>query len=175
MASDFSNKDFKDFINSPTQLPPESLNRHIQGLVKKDLNPDFKVVFFKLFSIQAFIGILTMLFCPQFEMSLTNQDQLFHYFHHTFGVYGCFAVCGVLFIGTGAIFASHLLNINEVRKVRSHRILYYFSLTGLAVSFFLFLGAQVYFEMLAAWMFGAIVGGVSLFEFNCVLRDKFWL
>ena len=109
MTDPFNNKDYEDFINSEGSMPPQELDTKIISFVRYDLSPDMKIVFSKLLGIQAFVGVLTLLFCPQFELSLTNNHDLYHYFHYTFGTYGCFAICGALFIGSGAIFASYLL------------------------------------------------------------------
>ena len=69
-------------MNSKGVNPPEDLSERILSFVQSDLNPSHKIVFTKLLAIQGFIGFLTLLFCPQFNLSLTNNFELFHYFHH---------------------------------------------------------------------------------------------
>ena len=69
-------KDFLDFINSKGVNPPEELSNKILSFVKADLNPSHQIVFSKILSIQAFIGFLTLVFCPQFDHSLTNNYEL---------------------------------------------------------------------------------------------------
>ena len=111
-------KDFQDFLNSKGVNPPNELSNKILSFVQADLNPSHKVVFFKLLLIQAFIGFLTLAFCPQFNFSLTNSFDLFHYFHHKFGENICMAICGSIFIGSGAVFAAYLLKSAEIRKIK---------------------------------------------------------
>ena len=71
-------KDFQDFMNSKGVNPPEELSNRILSFVQADLNPAHKVVFSKLLAIQAFIGFLTLTFCPQFNLSLTNTVIAIH-------------------------------------------------------------------------------------------------
>ena len=173
MTDPFNNKDYEDFINSEGIMPPKELDAKIINFVKYDLNPDMKIVFSKLLGIQAFVGILTLLFCPQFELSLTNNHDLYHYFHYTFGTYGCFAICGALFIGSGAIFASYLLKKSEVKKIRSNKSLCYLVISLIAVSLFILFGAEIYLTAALAWLIGAILGGLLMVEINGFFRDSF--
>jgi len=167
--------EFNDFINAKEVNPPEHLDRSILNFVKDDLDPAHKMVFAKLLAIQAFIGFLTLLFCPQFNLSLTNNYELFHYFHHNFGIYICSAICGSIFIGSGTIFASYLLTPYEIKKIKDSEFLYYFALSLIAVSLFIFLGTNVYLGIVISWMLGAIIGGVLLFEVNRSIRLKLTL
>lgn len=173
MSDLFDNKDYEDFINSEGIMPPKELNAKIINFVRYDLNPDMKIVFSKLLGIQAFIGVLTLLFCPQFKLSLTNNYDLYHYFHYTFGTYGCFTICGALFIGSGAIFASYLLKKSEVKKIRSNKSLCYLAISLIAVSLFILFGAEIYLTAALAWLIGAILGGLLMVEINGFFRDSF--
>ncbi|MCP3931546.1 MAG: hypothetical protein GY705_20875 [Bacteroidetes bacterium] len=173
MTDPFCNKDYEDFINSDGIMPPQELDTKIINFVRYDLNPDMKIVFSKLLGIQAFVGVLTLLFCPQFELSLTNNHDLYHYFHYTFGTYGCFAICGALFIGSGAIFASYLLKKSEVKKIRSNKSLCYLAISLIAVSLFILFGAEIYLAAALAWLIGAILGGLLMVEINGFFRDSF--
>ena len=89
-------KEWQEFTNSTSQVPNE-LKQSVHQKIAEKLNPAKHILFSKLALIQAFIGTLTLLFCPQFKFSLTANDQLYHYFHHTFGHYGCMIACGALF------------------------------------------------------------------------------
>jgi len=174
MTDPFNNKDYEDFLNSEGIGPSKELDDKIINYVKYDMNPDMKIVFVKLLGIQTFIGILTLLFCPQFEISLTNNHDLYHYFHYTFGTYGCFAICGALFVGSGAIFASYLLKKSEVRKIRSNKSLCYLAISLIAVSLFILFGAEVYLTAALAWLVGAVLGGLLMVEVNGIFRDSFF-
>tara|TARA_R110002072_G_scaffold534_6_gene4082 strand:- start:256267 stop:256788 length:522 start_codon:yes stop_codon:yes gene_type:complete len=162
--------EYKDFLESETHSPSAELSNTILHKVRQDLNPTHTVVFSKLLGTQLFIGVLTLLFCPQFNLSLTNNYDLFHYFHHTFGEKICMAICGFIFIGSGAVFASYLLKSNEITKIKESRFLYYFSITTIALSTFLILGAQTYLYLSLYWFMGASFGGLITFEINRIIR-----
>jgi hypothetical protein len=164
-------KDFLDFINSSdTTSPPEHLNKKILNFIKHDLNPTHKIVFSKLLAIQAFIGTLTLIFCPQFNLSLTNNYELFHYFHHKFGENICMAICGSIFIGTGAMFATSLLKSSEINKIKESRFLYYTSISIFALSIFFLLGSEIYLILAAYWLLGSTAGGLIVFEASRFIR-----
>lgn len=163
------NKDYNDFLQE-TKKTTANLDKSILDMVHLDLNPSHKVVFFKLTLIQGFIGFLTMLFCPQFNFSLTNNFDLFHYFHQTFGHSVCMVICGCIFLGSGAVFASYILTQGEINKIRNSRFLYYMGLSILAVSGFMLFGAEIYLNLLAFWLIGAIGGGIALFELSRLSR-----
>jgi len=163
-------KDFLDFMNSKGNNPPEELSDKILSFVKNDLNPSHQIVFSKLLGIQGFIGFLTLIFCPQFDLSLTNNYDLFHYFHHKFGENICIAICGSIFIGSGALFATYILKSNEIRIIKESRILYYSSISIIALSSFLILGSEVYLNLALYWLVGATIGGLSVFELSRVVR-----
>lgn len=165
-------KDFLDFINSKGVNPPEELSNKILSFVKADLNPSHQIVFSKILSIQAFIGFLTLVFCPQFDHSLTNNYELFHYFHHKFGESICMALCGSIFVGSGALFAAYLLKPVEVRKVKESKFLYYTFISILALSSFFVLGSEIYLNLASYWLLGAIIGGLLIFELNRLIRKE---
>ena len=165
-------KDFQDFMNTKGANPPEELTNKILSFVKNDLNPSHKIVFSKLLGIQAFIGLLTMTFCPQFSLSLTNRFELFHYFHHQFGENICMAICGSIFIGSGAIFAAYFLKASEVRKIKESTLLYYTCVSIVALTFFFILGSEVYLTLTLSWLFGATLSGSIVFEVNRLIRNS---
>lgn len=173
MNDPFNNDDFQDFLHSRGNGPSAELDRDIVHFVQKDLGSEHKIVFAKLLVIQAFVGSLTLLFCPQFEFSFTNNHQLYHYFHYTFGTYICFSVCGALFIGSGAIFAAYLLKKSEIRKIKNSWFFYYLFLSIIAAGVFFFFGANIYLAALGPWLLGAIMGGILMLELNSYFRYFF--
>lgn len=165
-------KDFRDFIQTKTS-PSTELDQRVLSFVSEDLNPSHQKVFFKLTAVQGFIGFLTMLFCPQFNFSLTNNYDLFHYFHMNYGHQVCMVLCGSIFLGSGAIFANIILSQGEINTIRKSRFLYYSALSIVAVSTFMLFGAEVYINMVTFWLIGAIGGGMLLFELNRLLAKSF--
>lgn len=164
-------KDFKSFENDEL-TPSIELDRKILSYVQSDLNPGHLFVFIKLLMIQGFIGTLTLLFCPQFNLSLTNNYQLFHYFHHRFGEYVCMMICGSIFIGSGAIFASYLLKNNEIKIIKNSLFLYFIALGLAFLSLFMLLGASFYLKLTTFWFFGAFLSGVLFFGTSVIIRQK---
>lgn len=176
MNRDFRDyRDYQDFQNEKQKKEtkiPKTLDDTILNYVYDELNPSHHKVFSKLVLIQGFVGLMTMLFCPQFNFSLTNNHSLFHYFHMNFGHSICMIICGSIFLGSGGFFAASILSYEEVQKIRNTRLLYYISLSIVAVSSFMLFGADVYLNLLVFWLIGAIGGGIALFEMNHFLRIK---
>jgi hypothetical protein len=165
------NNDYNDFIETKKTVP-DHLSNSVINLVNSDLNPSHKVVFAKLTLIQSFIGLITMIFCPQFDFSLTNNYDLFHYFHLSFGHQICMIICGSIFLGSGAVFASYVLKEGEVNKIKESRFLYYMALSIIAVSTFMLFGAEIYLSLVVFWIMGAIGGGIIAFELNRIIRKQ---
>jgi hypothetical protein len=165
-------KDYQTFLNQTQDRVPTHLYQTIDDLVRRDLLPRHPLVFAKLLAIQAFIGTLTLFFCPQFSLSLTNRHDIFHFFHHNFGEWGCMVACGFLFVGSGALFASILLKKAETHLIVQSKYLYYLAISGIAVLGFLLLGAEVYLDLAMAWMVGGILSGATLVNLGEFARRK---
>lgn len=157
--------DFNDFISpKASQETTPEIDQKVLSFIKSELDPESKTVFMKLVLVQAFIGLTTMLFCPQFNFSLTNNYDLFHYFHKTFGHQVCMIICGCIFLGSGAIFAASILKEGEIRKIQQSKWLAYPALSILTIGIFMLAGAKIYLNLVAFWMIGAIGGGLIFFE-----------
>lgn len=166
------NHDYDDFLQD--DIKTSTKNDHIVlEMVHSDLLPSHSFVFMKLTVVQGFIGLITMLFCPQFNFSLTNSYELFHYFHQNFGHAVCMVLCGGIFLGTGALFASSIMTQGEVNRIRNSKFLYYTSLSIVAVSSFMTFGAEIYLDLVSFWMVGSISSGVILFELSRKVKLKF--
>jgi len=164
--------DFKDFLDNKKSSPSTQIANKVLHSIRRDMIPSKPIVLGKLILVQAFIGAVTMIFCPQFSMSLTSNDELYHFFHRTFGHYGCMMVCGSIFVGSGALFSTTILNWAEIRLIRSNKILGYLFLSGLFATTFLMLGAQVYLDVAIAWMLGATLSGSVFFQVSSILKRK---
>jgi len=165
-------QDFQSFVTNKDLDPPQSLDESILKRVKGDLNPSHQKVFAKLTIIQSFVGFLTLIFCPQFNFSLTNNYDLFHYFHRAYGEEVCMIICGSIFIGSGAIFASYILKTSEIKKIQNSRFLYYFSLISVFLTTFLILGAEIYVTLTIYWCIGAFISGMVMIELNQIIRKQ---
>jgi len=165
--------DYNDFISSKQSLPSKEIDFDILKRVKNDLCPSAKIVFSKLLGIQLGIGTLTLLFCPQFGLSLTNHYELFHYFHRTFGSLICNAVCGLIFIGLGSLLAVGLFKKSEIQLVFRSLILYSVLVTAIIISFFILFGAQVYFEAAIIWSLSVIVCQIVILTLGKLVKSRF--
>lgn len=167
------NKMEKDFIQFKSEevLTPKVLDQKILSFVKKDLEASHPQVFFKIIIVQGFIGALTMIFCPQFDMSLTNNYELFHFFHRNFGHTICMLICGTIFMGSGAIFAALLFKAPERKLILASKFYYAMALSGLAVGTFYFLGANIYINALSFWLVGALSSQIILFTLGAKLKN----
>lgn len=164
-------EDFKDF-QLGHKSPPKDLDVKVLDLVRSELNPSIKLITTKLFVIHGFIGLVTMLFCPQFNLSLTNNYEAFHYFHHTFGEIACNIICGSIFLGAGALFASSILSFPEIKKVKESSLLYYSGLSIIFVTTFYTLGVETYLSVVFFWMIGAIVSSYLVVNLGVLARVK---
>lgn len=164
------NQDFKEFCTLESRDIPCGLNDRVISKVRRDLEPEVKEVCIKLIMIQGVVGILTLFFCPQFQLSFTANHEIYHFFHRNFGTYGCMAVCGALFMGCGAVVASTLLRLSELDLILRSKYLLTFSLSGLAVLLFLGFGAEIYLELAAAWIAGGAIASIIAIDGTKAIR-----
>lgn len=170
MSNNIFHKDFESFIFEKDMQAPKKIRNSIYSFIKKDLQHSIKTIFVKLFTIQAFVGIVTLSFCPQFSFSLTNNNQLFHFLHNIFGYYICISICAALFTGVGAIVAAQLLTNTELKIIRSSKFLYYLMISFLMVGGFFLIGAEVYLDIVSFWLVGSLLGGILMLEFSMLIK-----
>ena len=165
------NKDLKDFIQNNEMNPSSKLDDTVLSFVKDDLAYNKKTIFMKLVLIQSFIGILTLLFCPQFQLSLTNSHELFHYFHHTFGKNICMMICGSIFVGSGALFAGTVLNLRELRIINDSKLLFYVMISIFALFIFSIINTELYLTLSLFWLVGASLAGITMFSIGLSFKN----
>lgn len=166
-----NHKDFNNFLDD-SHKTPEHLDSKVMTLISNELQVSHSVVFSKILGVQGFIGILTMLFCPQFEMSLTNNYDLFHFFHRTFGHSVCMIICGSIFLGSGAFVAGLVLNSAERKHILNSKYLYALSLSAAALSGMYLVGAQFYLNSVIYWTIGALISQIVLFILSSKLKYR---
>ena len=162
--------EFEEFLQGKKAKTTSSQDNKILEFVHKDLDPSRPIVFLKLALIQTIVGLLTLFFCPQFEISWTSNYEFFHILHRNLGPMACMAVCGTVFMGTGAFVASALLRFSEIQLILNSKYLLHFSLSGIALIFFLLAGAEVYFSFAIPWIVGASVSSILAFDGIKLLR-----
>lgn len=172
-----SSSDYESFMSGESIDAPEILSKDILHKVRRELKPSHRLVIGKLLFIQGFIGLITLFFCPQFDLSLTGNYSLFHFFHRNFGQNICMAICGGIFLGSGAIFASFILSQAELEKVKNSKLLYYLAMSLIFLTTFMILGVEVYLELAVYWVLGAMLIAIFLFDISsrvrAILRLKF--
>ncbi|MCO4753718.1 MAG: hypothetical protein KC478_04515 [Bacteriovoracaceae bacterium] len=164
--------DFEDFLNDENQISPShKMADATMTMIKEEMSPSNVTIFTKLIFVQLATGLLTMLFCPQFNMSLTNNYELFHYFHHTFGEQICMVLCGGIFLGSGALVAAYTLKESEIKEIFRQRFLHLCTISGISIAVFMTIGADVYLSMIPYWIVGSVVFGILSLITNYKLRN----
>lgn len=154
--------EYNDFCRDKSYNSPSELDKKIIGQVHQELTPNESKLFVKILLVQAFTSTLTLLFCPQFKLSLTHYDDLFHFIHHNFGHYPCMFICGTIFIGSGALFARTIISKPELSLLKRRSLLYYTTFSGVSILLFLFLGAELYLDATIIWFLGATLSGMTI-------------
>ena len=164
------NDELQEFVAGKDNHVPTQAHARILHHVKAELQPAAVLIFAKLLVVQAVMGVMTLLFCPQFELSLTNSVELFHYFHHTYGASVCMLICGAIFTAPGAVFAAYLLKTAEVHKVKRAGLHYHLAIAGVALLAFFLCGADVFNQLTLFWFTAAALTATLLFDLNLWLR-----
>lgn len=159
--------DYHDFVAHENMLPSKHTRSAILDYVKADLHPSPIVIFGKLLVMQVVMGLLTLLFCPQFGFSPTNGIEVFHYIHHNYGESVCMIICGAIFMTPGAIFASYVLKTGEAKKIKAAGSLYHLAIAAVAV---FILGANIFSQPTLFWLIGASMAAMTMFDLNLALR-----
>jgi len=175
MSNDKSNwnDEYKMFSEGTPKTPPKHLTVPFKKAVLKELNPSLQLVFAKLFAIHFISGTLTLFFCPQFGFAFHGTDGPLLAAFLRLGEYGCMIACGGLFVGATALVAALTLKAPEVRAIKRSRWLQWALLAFLSLGFFLSFREQestIPLGLAAAWMTGALAGGISVFQGTYFLR-----
>ncbi len=161
--------EFREFADSEAIAVPEAVSAQLFETVHEELNPKALSVFTKVVLFQAIVGFVSLLFCPQFGISLTSSLGIMPYLMK-FGESVCMLGCGALFAGLSLMAASLFLRPEEVRALKQHEVLHLVSLATLSLGAFLCLGGEVVFTLGLVWLFGAVLGGVVSLETGWALR-----
>lgn len=159
--------DFAQFCNETHQVPG-----HLDQLVLNEIMLSKPRILAKIVMVQLFTSTLSLAFCPQFNFSLTNNYELFHFFHHTFGAEICMMLCAAIFMGSGALVAGSFISNSEFAAIKRSSFLYLISFTAVALGAFILLGAQVFATLTLYWAISAILTGALFFNLgNLVVRN----
>ncbi|MBY0384713.1 hypothetical protein K2X05_06100, partial [bacterium] len=100
--------EFTDFLLTESVAVPQKLTETILTKIHNELNPSFLHVFKKISFIHLILGFFTLLFCPQFDISITSQLGLVPYLMQ-FGHEVCTFGCGAIFVGISVLVSSFYL------------------------------------------------------------------
>ncbi|MDH4331563.1 MAG: hypothetical protein OEV89_03195 [Desulfobulbaceae bacterium] len=162
-------RELLEFVNSEAVTPPSILTERVKSTVKQDFKPPIWKIFAKLAGMQAVCATLTLFFCPQFEIGFAKYDYLAHLVQHTDG-FGFMIVCGVVFLGGGAVMAPFFLSQAETKAIEKSVLIYFPTVALLAVLFFFSLGTDVVWPLAFPWFLGGTFGSLIGFEFAKYFR-----
>ena len=153
----------------PAAGAPPRLYDQVRMDLGAKLHPSLRSVLQKLAGIYMVSGFLVLLVCPQFGLTVAAEYGLLRVFS-LFGPYPCMALCGALFLGTGSYAASLILLPEELRRIRSSRLLYFGMYGLLALAVFWALGAEIALSLGSVWLLGSVLGENLAYEIGCRLR-----
>ncbi|MDH3349025.1 MAG: hypothetical protein OEM02_13120 [Desulfobulbaceae bacterium] len=164
-------REILDFVNSDPVNPPMYLTEKLKNTVSQDMNVVIWRIFSKLAGIQVGYATFTLFFCPQFEIGFTKHDLLAHLVQHSEGV-GFMIVCGMIFLGGGAVIASFFFNQVEMKAIEKSVFIYFPTASFLAVMLFYSLGADIDWTLALPWFSGATLGSLIGFKIVKHLRYR---
>ena len=153
-------KDYEEFVNADA-VPPKEVSNQVVQKIGKLLNPNPFLIFSKLFSINIFVGFLSLSICHQFGLNPFNTERsLDDWFMHVGGHQACMVLCGIVFLSVTIASAGLALSIEEVRAFRKNKTLQTISLSLFSLAFLFLIGAEFAVEIGLLWLAGAIIGGL---------------
>ena len=157
-------REFLEFIKTESTEPPLAVSEKIHQAVARDMSPLIWKVLLKFGLIQLTVAFFTLLVCPQFEVDFGIIKHDDAHLKALLGELGYMALCGAIFLSSGAILATITLRIEELRAIKKSEYLYLFLASALAVIIFRQLGTPAVLASYAAWFAGAFGGSVLSFE-----------
>lgn len=162
---------YQSFIKDQEESAPEHLKQNILSKVRDDLTISATQTWVKFTVIHTIIGAISLLFCPQFNLSLSGKKDLYHFFHQALGHEGCMIVCGAIFLGTGALACILILRQAEIHMVRRSLMMAFLLLAVVSLGLFFIFGAEIYLGLAIPWLFGAVIGGASTFKLSSFVKE----
>ena len=164
--------EFAEFLIAEPVEVPTYLSNKVLNQIHEELNPSSLAVFIKLSFIHFIVGFVTLLFCPQFGVSVTSQLGLMPYLMR-FGHEVCTFACGSIFVGTSILISTFYLNPEEIKVLRHYGFLQFLALATLSIGFFVAFGAEIVLSLGLIWLAGATLGGVLTLDMGWAFRRRF--
>jgi hypothetical protein len=129
------------------------------------MNPARGLVILKVYLFHALGSLVTLLFCPQFGISLTGKSLLMPLLMDIHPAL-CFFGCGLLWMIVGQLLTFAFLSLDEHRVLGNTEWGLGLSVIAISLLFFGCLGQVQFDEWLISWLAG---GGITLGLFNIKL------
>lgn len=137
------------------------INEKILNDIKSRLNPDLKTLLLKVFTIHLATAILTLSICPQFGFSIFKSGFNLMDLFMKIGPHFCDFACGVFFTSTSILSAIVILSRDELRVLRSRKLLVSSTIVLSSLGFLLMLNPELFVQFSILWLIGSI-GGVII-------------
>lgn len=164
-------QEFQEFLAVREAEPPVSISENVLVRIQREMSPASWLVFSKLALIHWVVGTVTILFCPQFGISLTGGMGIMSFFMK-FGEEICMIACGVVFMSGSALCGALFLRPEEVVTIRKKRYLQMASLALLSMGVFVCMGVGFLLSLALFWILGSVLGGLLGLEFGWIFRFK---
>lgn len=163
MNQDYNIQEFTSFLKENTE-PPTALSRGVALEVKKQLSPSLGFIIIKLLFFHAIGSFITLLFCPQFGISITGINGIMTSVMQIHPAL-CFFLCGVMWMLVGQALTYSLLTWDEQRIIGQTRWGFGLGIMLLTVLIFGCLGRIDFDWWFSIWALGG-VGVIFLFNWK---------
>lgn len=164
--------EFQSFMAGGDAVPPTSSAAAVRSVVRADLNPSPWRVLSKLMIVVACTGSVTLVFCPHMGLGYGDMFGLMKHIM-PLGDGFCQAICGSIFVGSGALLAAAFLRPEELNVVHNYPSLQFTAVSAVVLGLFFCAGAATLSLLGFFWFLGALVGGLVSFEIG--YRGRFIL
>ncbi len=162
--------EFKDFLELSEENVSLLVAQTIKQKIYQELHPSLIMIFIILTGIQLVAGTFSLALCNQFGMNpFQTSFSLSEYFMH-YGHTFCMFCCGLLFLSVGPLCAGFFLSRDQIRVLRQKIFIFIPLITLSSLTLFLLLGAMERWEIVIAWLVGALIGGIVTTEIHFRVR-----
>lgn len=146
-------REFAAFMEGYAE-PPKRVEEVLFQKIRAALNPSLPFTIGKIFLFHVVGSFITLLFCPQFGISLTGSLGVMGYL---MGVSPglCFFGCGLIWMVIGQALTYAVFTIDEQRILGQYRWGAIFTILLLSILLFACVGALRLDEWLLLWVLGA--------------------
>lgn len=166
-------KDYEEFISLDSSTVPTEVTKNLFSKINNLLNPSAWMIFTKIFGIHIVIGTLSLAVCHQFGLDpFHTKFSLADWFMQVGGHGFCMVACGILFLGLSLMTAGYFLSIEEIRVLRSTKLLQISALSLFSLGLLAAVGAQLALAIVGLWLIGTFTAGFVVTEAVWQLRQN---